>query len=347
MAKYRSVVLGCRGRSNKHVIPYKFVDRAEMVACCDMVDDVREKFCKKYDIKGYADPREMIEKEKPDLIHIVTRPSTRVDLLTLISDMGVPACIVEKPIATESKDWKKLCELEKKTKTKIGIGAQFRYHNDMTRCREALASGKLGAPLFMESTAGSTMCDQGVHVLDWAMSLNNDSPVTRVFGTASGDSEIETKHPSPDNTNATLTFANDVQCRWTLGTEAPRVKCVYDQPERYSHCRVAVYCEKGRVLYEEFGKWEIVSPEGIESGHNANMDERNAGNDRAQANLTNAMFDWLEDDSKIVGTHFKRALAQWNVILGLYASAVYRKPIEVPFDPPDDLFEQLVEFVKK
>ena len=53
------------------------------------------------------------------------------------------------------------------------------------------------------------------------------------------------------------------------------------------------------------------------------------------------MFDWLEDDEKPPGTNLKRSLEQWNVILGLYASTVFRKPIDIPFDPPDDLWERL------
>lgn len=71
------------------------------------------------------------------------------------------------------------------------------------------------------------------------------------------------------------------------------------------------------------------------------MDAWTAGNHQAQANLTNAMLDWLDDDAKPVLTNLKRALDQWNVVLGLYASTIWRKPVELPFDPPDDLWEQL------
>ena len=71
-------------------------------------------------------------------------------------------------------------------------------------------------------------------------------------------------------------------------------------------------------------------------------DEGRARNsDRAQAGLTNAMFDWLEDDAKPVGTHLKLALHQWNAVLGIYASALAREPIDIPFDPPDNLCEEL------
>jgi hypothetical protein len=49
----------------------------------------------------------------------------------------------------------------------------------------------------------------------------------------------------------------------------------------------------------------------------------------------------LENDGKPVGTNLRRSLDQWNVVLGLYASTLWRKPVDIPFDPPDDLFEEL------
>ena len=340
---YRSVILGCGGRSHAHARAYELVEDAELVACCDMVQEKLQQFSAKYGIRGYSDPEEMIEKEKPDLIHLVTRPSTRVPQLKLVSDLGVPACIVEKPIAVGVDDWMELRRLADTTKTKIGVGAQFRYHPVMNRLRDVLKTGDLGEARYIEATAGSTVCDQGVHVLDWAMSLNGESPASNIFGACSGTGEVETKHPSPDNVEALIAFENGVHCLMALGEEAPRVHTVYDAPARFSHCRVAVTCEKGRVLFEEFGKWEILSPNGLDTGHNASREDWQAGNDQAQANLTRGMLSWLEGSAEPVGTNLDRALAQWNVILGLYASALYRMPQKLPFEPDSGLFGTLVE----
>lgn len=342
MAGYRSAVLGCGPRAYAHARAYKLITRGKLVACCDLDAERRTKFANEFGIPGYADAVDMIQKEKPDLVHVVTPPSLRVGLMTMISDQGVPACIVEKPIAYEVNDWRALVDLEARSKTKFAMGAQFRYHNDLTRCREAIRSGALGKVLFLDSSAGLNICDQGVHVLDWSMSLNEDIPVTRVFGAASGVEQMTSRHPSPNTTVAQLVFANGVYGMWNLGYTAPRV---FGERE-YTHCRVAAYCERGRVLFEEFGKWEIVSPQGVQGGKINNMDEWRAGNDRAQANLTEAVYTWLDDSSKPAGTNLKRALQQWNVILGLYASTVYRKPMDVPFEPGRDLFTRLGEALK-
>ena len=72
-------------------------------------------------------------------------------------------------------------------------------------------------------------------------------------------------------------------------------------------------------------------------------DSWRAKNDLAQANLTQAMFDWIEDDTRPVETNLKLALHQFNAVLGIYASTLSYKPIDLPFDPPADLDSQLRE----
>ncbi len=260
--------------------------------------------------------------------------------MQLISDYGIPAAIVEKPIAIEVPDWQQLCELEQVTTTRFAVCHQARWHPYLTRCRQALASGQLGELLFLDFSAGMNISGQGTHMLDWAMSLNEDSPVVRVFGAASGAQEMSTAHPGPDATTAQVVFANGVYGMWNGGLAAPRVGDEEAADVVWKHCRVAAYAERGRTLFEEFNKWEIVSPDGVEGGQ-TDMEEWEENNDASQAALTNAMFDWIEDDSQPAGTNLKRALHQWQAVLGLYASALLRQPVDIPFDPPVDLFQKL------
>ena len=337
MAKYRCAIIGCGGRASGHATAYKHVTRGELVACCDVIEDKREAFAEEHALTGYADAREMIEAEKPDLVHLVTWPDTRVELMTLMDELNVPTCIVEKPIACQVADWRQLVDLEARSATRFAVGQQFRYHPNMTRCREALRSGDLGKVLFLEFTAGMNISGQGTHIIDWAMSLNEDQPAVRVFGCASGTEGMETLHPAPDATVGQVLFANGVSGLWVNGLTTPRVS---DDGPTYAHCRVAAHAEWGRTLYEEFGKWEIASAKGIESGA-PTSEEIVESNHQAQANLTEAMFDWLEDDHKPAGTNLKIGLHQWQVVLGLYASALWRKPVDIPFAPPDDLFDSL------
>lgn len=338
MIEYKSVIVGCGPRSHWHANAYKLIERGKLVACCSRNEQKRTAFAKTFQLRGYATVADMLAHEKPDLVHIVTQPVDRVDVLWQVSNAGVPACIIEKPIAAGVKDWKEIVKLEKESQTKFTVGMQCRWHENLTRCRIAIESGQLGRVLFLDFSAGMNISGQGPHIIDWAMTLNEDHPIVRVFAATSGSGDLQDAHPAPDITSAQVIFSNGVHGAWANGVVAPRV---VDEDIVWKHCRVAAYAEKGRILYEEFGKWEIFSPNHYEHGIIENSHQWEDGNNVAQAGLTNSVFDWIEDDTRLTGTNLKRALHQWNAVLGIYTSAIEHRPIEIPFDPSDDLMERL------
>ena len=63
----------------------------------------------------------------------------------------------------------------------------------------------------------------------------------------------------------------------------------------------------------------------------------------AQAAMTEAMFDWLEDDNAIHPLNLTTSLRDFNLILGLYMSALQHKVISLPVEPEPNLIESLRE----
>jgi predicted dehydrogenase len=124
MSAYRCVILGCGPRARWHARAYARLSRGALVACCDRHPERRERFEREFDVRTYADVQEMIRREQPDLIHLVTAPRTRVEQLALVHEAGIPGCIVEKPIAYQVADWRALVALEARTSTRIGVNAQ-------------------------------------------------------------------------------------------------------------------------------------------------------------------------------------------------------------------------------
>ncbi|GIX05603.1 MAG: hypothetical protein KatS3mg115_0006 [Candidatus Poribacteria bacterium] len=177
--------------------------------------------------------------------------------MTLVSELGVPACTVEKPIATEVRDWRQLCALQEQTRTKFAVCHQFRWYPALVRCQEAVRSGRLGSVILLDLSCGMNVSGQGTHILNYAMSLNGDARVKSVYGTATGPGELEARHSGPETTAAYLVFENGVRGLWTTGYVSPKAG---DPATDYQHVRVAAYCTQGRVNWEEFGRWEIVLP---------------------------------------------------------------------------------------
>ena len=335
--RYKAALIGCGSRSRMHVRCYEHVADAAMTACCDLLEERRSGHAREYGLTPYADAAQMIERERPDIVHVVTQPADRVALMHLVAELGVPAAVVEKPLAAAVADWRSLVELEPRCSTRFTVSHQFRWHVDLTRCRVALESGRLGAVKFLETSCGMNISNQGTHALNYLMSLNGDARVQMVFGAASGMSGSDPTHPAPDTTIGYLLFENGVRAMWNTGTTAPLIG---DPETVHQHVRVAAYAERGRVLYEEFRDWEIVGPDGIERGTAG--DTWRTNNLLAQAALARATLDWLEDPAALPGTNLEQSLHEYRTVLALYASMLQRRPIELAsFEPDDDLFEQL------
>ena len=49
----------------------------------------------------------------------------------------------------------------------------------------------------------------------------------------------------------------------------------------------------------------------------------------------------LDDESKVHPTHLEQSLAEFNLLLGIYYSGITNEVIDLPFDPPDGLMDQL------
>jgi predicted dehydrogenase len=338
MKKYRAAIVGCGHRAAAHIEAYHHIPNAEIVACCAPSPRRRDPLADKYGLRAYADPAEMIRGEQPDIVHLVTWPDTRVPLMTLVADLGVPLCTTEKPVSTAVADWRALVALESRSKTRFAVCHQVRWQTYLLRCQQAINSRALGQVLFIDLSAGMNIAGQGTHTLNYGMSLNGDSPVVCVFGSASGWDTSDPGHPGPQTTQAYLTFANGARGLWTSGYTSPRCG---DPSTVWQHVRAAAYAEKGRVLFEEFGRWQIAGPAGETGGSFTGMEDWNNNNLLAQAGFHQAMFEWLEDDQRVPGTNLKQSLHEWAVVLALYQSTLDRCPVNLDsFNPADDLIEQ-------
>ncbi len=345
---YKCAILGCRGRARAHARAYANVKGGKLAAICDMKEDLLNGFGDEFDIDvRYTDLDEMLSKEKPDLLHIVTAPvmrgtneRIRYPLLNQASEHGVPAVVIEKPIAVESEDWRQIYELSKRTKTKIAINTQLNFHPKNLELKQDVSEGKIGAIKFIEASARNPPVDQAPHVLQLVSSYIDNSQPVKVMGQIAGAGNLDSAQPSPANATGLVTYENGVQTSVAFGPEmAPRVL-----PETGSsrHKRVCVFGEKGFVHWR-FESWERYTPEGGYEGGDLSYGDQNAV---AQTNLTEAMFDWLDDESKVHPTNLPQSLAEFNLLLGIYYSGLTNTVIELPFDPPDGLMDMFRERLK-
>ncbi|MFQ6040339.1 MAG: Gfo/Idh/MocA family protein [Candidatus Poribacteria bacterium] len=340
---YKCAFLGCGGRARGHARAYQYVKRGKIAAICDLNEELLKKFGDEFGIETrYTDIHEMLDKEKPDLLHIVTAPLMRTTLeplryplMNIASEHEVPAAIVEKPIAVAGEDWRQLMELSQRAKTKFVVNTQLNFHPQNLELKRDVAAGKIGDIKFIEASARSTPLDQGPHVLQLVSSYIDNSRPVKVMGQVSGAGPLNSVQPSPAHATALVTYANGVQASIAFGTEmAPRV---LPDTSNNRHKRVCVFGTRGFVHWR-FESWERSTPDGGYEGGDLNYGEQDV---IAQGGLTEAVFDWLDDEDKVHPTHLAQSLAEFNLLLGIYQSALTHSPVELPFEPPDGLLDSL------
>ena len=343
---YKTAMLGCGGRARGHADAYRFVKRGRLAAICDMNEERRNTFGDDFGISSrYTDLDKMLEKEKPDVLHIVTSPvipsnneRIRYPLMKQASDHGVPAAIIEKPIAVESKDWKQISRLAEETKTKFVVNTQLHFHPKNLELKKDIAEGRIGEIKFIDASARSMPGEQGGHVLQLVSSYIDNARPMRILGQISGSENLTgATHPSPMHAVGHVLYENGLHVSLAFGTEMAQKAS--DDPGIYGHKRVFVAGTKGFVHWR-FSSWERATLEGGYEDGPLNYGEQDVV---AQGNFTEAVFDWLEDENNVHPTHLKQSLVESNIILGMYYSGITNEIIDLPFEPPDGLMDILRE----
>lgn len=344
---YKTAMLGCGGRARAHADAYRFVKGGKLAAVCDMNEDLLNKFGEDFNISSrYTDLDEMLEKEKPDVLHIVTAPvlrgtnkRIRYSLMKQASNHGVPAAIVEKPIAVESEDWKQLAGLAEETTTKFVVNTQLNFHPKNLELKQDVAEGRIGEIKLIDASARSTPVDQAPHVMQLVSSYIDNSRPTRVLGQISGGQDLDSTQPSPMHASAHVLYENGLHVSLAFGASVGQRVPKEPDMGNHTHKRVFVVGTKGFVHWR-FSSWERATPEG---GYESGPLDYGEQDVIAQGNLTNAVFDWLDDEDNVHPTHLKQSLAEFNLLLGIYYSGVTNQIIDLPFEPPDGLIDILRE----
>lgn len=204
--KLKIGIIGCGGIANgKHMPALSKVAEVEMVAFCDLIEERAEAAQKKFGKnKGhiYTDYREMLKKEKLDVVHVCTPNATHAELS--IAAMEADCHVMcEKPMAKTSAEAKQMIAAAERTGKKLTIGYQNRFRTDSTYlhnvCREdglgEIYFGKAhairrravptwGVFLDEEAQGGGPLIDIGTHALDLTLWMMDNYQPKLVVGKA-------------------------------------------------------------------------------------------------------------------------------------------------------------------
>ena len=198
-------IIGCGGIANgKHMPSIKAVDRADMVAFCDLIPERAEKAAKEYgtpDAKVYTDYQELLKDPTIDVVHVLT-PNRSHAQLTIDALHAGKHVMCEKPMAKTAEDARRMVQAAKETGKKLTIGYQHRHKPESRFLKSVIERGDLGDIYYAKALAirrrgtpnwgvflneyeqgGGPLIDIGTHSLDLTLYLMNNYKPRMVVGT--------------------------------------------------------------------------------------------------------------------------------------------------------------------
>ena len=356
---YRSVIIGASGgRARHHALAYRHQRRARLVAVSARTAAPRDELADAYGIAArYDDYREMLARERPDVVHVNTPPNARLELLEQIAAAGVPAAIIEKPVAIDGPDCAALAAFARTSPLKVAVNHQLHYHAARRRLQRLVADGAIGAVRFIDASTGMNAAYQGTHALQAVFAFAGGAPPAAVFGQASGSGGLQPSprnHFAPDDLLAAIDFAGGLRAVLRCGGGAPRLAEAPDAAREavWAHKRIAVYGERGHAIWTMWG-WETLCDGRLQRGTHDYWQQDAPG----ESALVDSVLDWIEGARSLRDTedngnrhtgircqptladqgaapHHPLALAratdQYAVLLAAYRSAIAHRPLAVP-----------------
>jgi len=142
-------VLGTGNWGRVHIEAYWRNPDTELVAICGQTNRERvERLAKQYGATGYLDLGEMLQKEKLDLISLITPDDQHFLPYKQALDAGVN-CFLEKPLCMNVQEGRELVALARRQGVYCGINFNHRYATPFRLARQHVDEGKVGRTLFI------------------------------------------------------------------------------------------------------------------------------------------------------------------------------------------------------
>jgi predicted dehydrogenase len=240
MSKVRMAILGCGGMAGAHAQRYRDNDDVEIVALCDIKEEIVQGYIDKHlkDTRHtpqiFTDPAQMYAEAKPDAVTIVTPHTSHFEHGLQALEAGVHV-FMEKPMVTESGQAHELAAAAERAGKIVVIGYNTPCTPAFRWLRDAIRSGELGKLETVTGwqtqnwrkgtigtwrqnpalSGGGQMYDSGAHMFN-SLVWSVEQPVAEVLAFTDN---VET--PVDINGTVNIRFANGVLATMTIAGNCP------------------------------------------------------------------------------------------------------------------------------
>lgn len=250
--KIKAGVVGVGHLGRWHAQKYKMVEDVELLGVCDTNKEQAQKIAGELGVKPYYELEEMI-KDGVQAVTVAASTPAHYALVKKLLSSGVHV-LVEKPIASTSKEAIELCDLADKMKLKLQVGHVERFNPAFEAAREKISAPRFIevhrlAPFKVRSTDVDVVLDLMIHDLDVVLSLVKSEAVQ----VSAVGSPVLTK--VLDLANARIEFQNGAVANLTASrvSQNSQRKFRVFQPDQY----VSMDFQAGEVnIITKTGEWK-------------------------------------------------------------------------------------------
>jgi len=168
-----------------HLAALETVPNAELVAICRKNAALHTEFQQRWGdrwpgAKLYTDHREMLAKERPDIVGIATPDTVREEIVLDAVRAGVKGIFLEKPMATSVEEAERIVKACADAGVPLSVNHARRWYPIYSKVRDTVRSGAIGQLSTIVATLGGAramLFRNGPHLLDLVSYFAESDPV--------------------------------------------------------------------------------------------------------------------------------------------------------------------------
>lgn len=171
------------------VLPYsiaaacKASPRLEVIAGADPDPGKRAAFRERWGVEAlYDDYREMIARERPDLVAVCTRGPLHAEMAVHVAEAGVPMLYLEKAMACSMREADAVLAACHAHGTRLNTGVLRRFDPRYQQARRWVEAGEIGAVRGAAHHAAASLLHGHIHSVDTLLYLLGDPRAAAVRG---------------------------------------------------------------------------------------------------------------------------------------------------------------------
>ncbi|QHW31148.1 Gfo/Idh/MocA family oxidoreductase [Paenibacillus rhizovicinus] len=217
---YRIAFIGCGRRAHEHAAGVKADGRCEVVALSDLSTESSERLNAEFGFTGniYTDHKEMLAKEKPDVVLICLWTPLHLPVFRDCAEAGVKAVLCEKPMSATWGECQEMGRIAEANGCQLTFSLQRRFAKGNQTVRRLIKEGKIGQVVRMDLYSPPNLLDCGIHTFDQAISYMDETPAKWVLGAVDTTETYNWFNvPSECGASGRIVFANGVQANLVSG----------------------------------------------------------------------------------------------------------------------------------